>query len=341
MDTWFSDKEILMAHGAGGKASRKLMDGLISPILSSHGSPPTLEDSFNITNSEIFITTDSFVVNPSVFPGGTLGELAVNGTLNDLSVSGARPEVLTLALIIEAGTESKELQLQLEKIASASESAGVRVVAGDTKVVEHGSGDGVFVTTTGIGTRHPKALLSSHRVRPGDKVLVSGTLGDHGVTILMARGDLDFSSEYLSSDTANLWPLVDVLVSEFGDGVRWMRDPTRGGLASTLNELAFDVKAEIGIDEAAVPVSDAVRGACEILGLDPFHIANEGKLVAVLDPKIAQDALSLVREHRLGERAALIGEIKESPLPVVVCRTQFGAHRTLDMLTGDPLPRIC
>ncbi len=341
MDVWFSDREILMAHGAGGKASRKLMDGLISPILSSHGSPPTLEDSFNVANSEIYITTDSFVVNPRVFPGGTLGELAVNGTLNDLSVSGARPQVLTLALILEAGIESKELQFQLEKIASAAESAGVRIVAGDTKVVEHGSGDGVFVTTTGLGMRHPKALLSAQRVRPGDKVLVSGTLGDHGVTILMARGDLDFTSEYLSSDTANLWPLVDALLSEFGDGVRWMRDPTRGGLASTLNELASDIKAEIEIDEGAVPVSDPVRGACEILGLDPFHIANEGKLVAVVDPKIAQDALSILQQHRLGEKAALIGEVKETDLPVVVCRTRFGAHRTLDMLTGDPLPRIC
>ena len=341
MDVWFSDKEILMAHGAGGKASRKLMDGLIAPILSNYGSAPTLEDSFAIPDSQMYITTDSFVVSPSVFPGGTLGELAVTGTLNDLSVAGARPLLLTLAMIIEAGTSVDELQLQLEKIASTAEAAGAKVVAGDTKVVEHGAGDGIYVTTTGLGVRHPRAALSSGRVRPGDSVLLSGSLGDHGVTILMARGDLEFSSEWLSSDTANLWPLVEALLTEFGDKVRWMRDPTRGGLASTLNELALDTRTEIVIDEARVPLSDPVRGACEILGLDPFHIANEGKVVVVVDPRIADAALDLLREHHLGKEAALIGEIRETDLPVVVCRTQFGAHRTLDMLTGDPLPRIC
>jgi hydrogenase expression/formation protein HypE len=343
MNIWFQDEEIIMAHGAGGKASRKLIEGLIAPMLEAHGSPGALGDAFQLEGRDILVTTDSFVVNPTIFPGGSLGELAVNGTLNDLAVSGARPVALTLALIIEAGTSTKELSQQLEAIAQASQASGVPVVAGDTKVVEHGKADHVFATTTGVGTLHPAAALSPNRVNKGDIILSSGTLGDHGVTILMARGELDFSSESLRSDTANLWPLISLILDEFGSGIKWMRDPTRGGLASTLNELASDAKIQVELDESALPVSNPVRGACEILGLDPLQIANEGKFIAVADEKIAPALLELMRSHPLGEHAAMIGQVTDehTDIPLVTCRTEFGAHRTLDMLTGDPLPRIC
>ncbi|MCL5973038.1 MAG: hydrogenase expression/formation protein HypE [Ferrimicrobium sp.] len=341
MNVWFKDEEILMSHGAGGKASRKLIEGLVAPILTSHGSPVCLGDSFNIAGTDYWVTTDSFVVSPSSFPGGTLGELAVHGTLNDLSVAGAEPLAITSAIIIEAGTSKDEVNLQLEAIGKASQDANVPVVAGDTKVVEHGKGDGVYITTTGFGRSHPKARLGPARVAPGDVVVCSGSVGDHGITVLMARGELDFTSNSLRSDTANLWPIVKELLDTFGDSVKWMRDPTRGGIASTLNELACDAKVEIMIEESQVPVTDPVRGACEILGLDPFHIANEGKLVAILDAAIAHRAVELLREHPLGRSASTIGTVHESTTPMVVCRTEFGAHRTLDMLTGDPLPRIC
>ncbi|WP_298343459.1 hydrogenase expression/formation protein HypE [Ferrimicrobium sp.] len=341
MTTWFADPEILMAHGAGGKASRKLLEGLIAPVLAEHGSPAALGDSFNIAGTDFWVTTDSFVVSPNVFPGGCLGELAVNGTLNDLAVAGAEPLVLTSAIIIEAGTSSQELKVQLEGMAKASQAAEVPIVAGDTKVVEHGKGDRVYITTTGVGRSHPKANLDPGRVQPGDAVICSGTLGDHGITILMARGELDFTSASLASDTANLWPLIKVLLDEFGGAIKWMRDPTRGGLASTLNELAEDAKVEILVEEGRVPIANPVRGACEILGLDPFHIANEGKLVAIISADYVDQVLATMKAHPLGRNAAHIGTVRESTTPMVVCATEFGAHRTLDMLTGDPLPRIC
>jgi len=331
-----------MAHGAGGKASRRLVEALIVPHLMAGSAGGPLNDAAHLTvgAAEIALTTDSFVVRPLRFPGGSIGDLAVNGTVNDLAVGGAVPLALLCSLIIEAGTPTEVLRREIEAMAAAAERAGIRIVGGDTKVVEHGKADGLYITTTGIGRVDPRAALSSCSVRPGDRILVTGCIGDHGITVLLARGDIDLAAS-LESDTRSVYPFAAALIETVGSDLRWMRDPTRGGLATTLNELARDCDLGIALDEEAVPVRDEVRGACELLGLDPLHIANEGQFLAIVGPEHAQSALRAVRAVPGGEDACIIGEMQAHPAGTVLAMTRYGASRVVDMLVGDPLPRIC
>ena len=286
------------------------------------------------------LTTDAFVVRPLIFPGGSIGELAVNGTVNDLAVSGATPLGLAAALIVEEGLETAVLRREVEAMAAAAARAGISIVTGDTKVVERGKGDALYIITTGIGVADPQLSLSATAVRPGDKIICSGTLGDHGVAILIARGDLDLEAEVLS-DTRPLTPLVAALRSAAGPHLRYMRDPTRGGVGTVLNELARDSGYGVAIREEHLPLREVVHGACEILGIDPLYVANEGKLLAVVTPEAAEAALEALRDVAGGEEAAIIGEIHQEPARMVLMHTQFGGTRMIDMLVGDPLPRIC
>ena len=291
-------------------------------------------------DDHLALTTDSFVVRPLIFPGGSIGELAVNGTVNDLAVSGATPLALSAALIIEEGLDTEILSHEIEAMAGAAERAGVSVATGDTKVVERGKGDGLYVVTTGVGLADPELNLSSASVRPGDKVLCSGTLGDHGAAILIARGDLELEAEVLS-DTRPLTPLTRALKESAGPGLRFMRDPTRGGVGTVLNELARDSGYGVALWEERLPIRDVVNGACEILGIDPLYVANEGKFLAVVAPESADATLESLRGIEGGEDAQIIGEVREEPARMVVMHTQFGGTRMIDMLVGDPLPRIC
>jgi len=338
----FKDAQIEMAHGAGGTASRRLVEGLIVPLLGGlEDRVRALDDAalVSVSGHTIAMTADSFVVRPLRFPGGSIGELAVNGTVNDLAVSGARPIALVATFVLEAGLPTPVLEAEVRAMADAAARAGVAIVGGDTKVVEHGKADGLYITTAGIGCPMRGATLDARRVSPGDRVIVSGPIGDHGITILLARGDLDLEAD-LRSDTRPVLPFVEALVDAVGPGVRWMRDPTRGGVATSLNELARDAALCIEISEEAVPVNDAVRGACELLGLDPLHIANEGQFLAIVAPDLADTALQVVHA-RGGEQARIIGVVRDQPAGVVIATTRYGATRVIDMLVGDPLPRIC
>lgn len=330
-----------MAHGAGGKASRRLIEGLFVPLLCGASTAPLADAAHvNLNGARVAITTDSFVVKPLRFPGGSIGELAINGTVNDLAVSGAKAEVLVVTFILEAGLPSEILQAEVQAMADAAREAGVRIAGGDTKVVEHGKADSMYISTTGIGVPIPGIEINPAAVRPGDKVLLSGPVGDHGITILLARGELDLEAD-LFSDTRSVLPLVEAIVRAAGPSIRWMRDPTRGGAATTLNELARDCGLGVVLREDAIPVHDAVRGACELLGLDPLHIANEGQFLAVVAPDSAEAALLALRQTPGGEEAQIIGEIQEQPAGAVLVTTLYGGTRIVDMLVGDPLPRIC
>ena len=328
------DELINLAHGAGGKATHDLVEALFLAELGNGTGDAAL------LAGGLAVTTDSFVVKPLFFPGGDIGGLAVNGTVNDLAMAGARPLALTAGFVVEEGFPVAELRRIAASMRAAADAAGVEVVAGDTKVVERGKGDGVFVTTTGVGLVEPGRELSPQRVVSGDRVLVSGTIGDHGIAVLVARGGLDLETD-LESDTAPLNGLVETLLAAVGPGVRWLRDPTRGGVATTLNELALDADLAVVLDESALPVRPAVAGACEILGLDALYVANEGKLVAVVAAELADAALDALRGHELGAEAAIVGEIRASPAGMVFLETAFGGSRVVDMLVGDPLPRIC
>jgi hydrogenase expression/formation protein HypE len=335
----FRDAQIEMAHGAGGKASRRLVEGLFTPLFGTAGA---LGDAaiLDLAGVGVAVSTDAFVVRPLQFPGGSIGMLAVHGTVNDLIVAGARPHALVASFVLEAGLPGAVLEREARAMADAARRAGIRIVGGDTKVVEHGKADGMYITTTGIGIVDPRVNCSAVSVRPGDRVLVSGPIGDHGITVLLARGDLDLDAG-LQSDTRSVAPLVDRLIEVAGAGLRWMRDPTRGGVATALNELARDAGVGVTLFEERVPLRDAVRGACELLGLDPLHIANEGQFLAVLAPECADPALEAVRAFPGGAEAALIGEIRETPPGTVLGLSAYGGTRVIDMLVGDPLPRIC
>jgi len=337
----FRDDHITMAHGAGGKATQGLIEGLLVPALSA-GSLDELADAGTVSASgmRLAMTTDSFVVKPLRFPGGSIGELAVNGTVNDLAVAGARPLALTLSLILEEGLAAEELRAEVEAIATAARAADVEVVAGDTKVVERGHADGMYICTTGLGVQDPRAQLSPRALRPGDRILLSGSIGEHGTAIMLARGEFDLGAD-VESDTQPLWPAVEALLDAAGPELRCLRDATRGGVASVLNELARASGVAILIREAAVPVSPVVAGAAEILGIDPMHVANEGKFVAVVAPEAAEEALAALRRAPGGAQAAEIGEVKTEPPGMVLLETAFGGRRVMDMLVGDPLPRIC
>jgi len=336
----FRDSQIDMAHGAGGTASRRLVEGLIAPLLLSGGQEPLGDAAhFAVDGAAVAMTADSFVVRPLRFPGGSIGELAVNGTVNDLAVSGARAQALVTTYVIEAGLPTEELESEVRAMACAAARAGVAIVGGDTKVVEHGKADRLYITTAGIGRPIPGVTLSPRSCRPGDRVILSGPIGDHGITILLARGDLDLEAE-TRSDTRPVLPFVEALAEAAGTGLRWMRDPTRGGVATSLNELARDSALGILVHEDRVPVRDAVRGACELLGLDPLHIANEGQFLAVLAPDCADRGLAALRAAGLRD-AAIIGEIRDQPAATVLGTAAYGGTRVIDMLVGDPLPRIC
>jgi hydrogenase expression/formation protein HypE len=337
----FRDARITMAHGAGGKATQGLIEGLLVPAFAS----PALDalgdaGIVSLPGGDVALTTDSFVVKPIRFPGGSIGELAVNGTVNDLAVAGARPLALTLSLVLEEGLPAEELKAEVEAIARAAEAAGVAVVAGDTKVVERGHADAMYICTTGLGVVDPRASLSPAALRPGDRILLSGRVGDHGTAIMLARGEFELGAE-IESDTRSLWPAVDALLEAAGPGLRCLRDATRGGVASVLNELARASGVAMLVHEAAVPVDPAVAGAAEILGIDPMHVANEGVLVAAVAPSEADAALTALRGAVGGEQAAVIGEVKTEPGGMVLVQTAFGGKRVMDQLVGDPLPRIC
>lgn len=337
----FKAEHIEMAHGAGGKASRRLVEDLIVPLF-DNAPLRTLGDAATVqaNGTGITFTTDSFVVHPLQFPGGSIGELAVNGTLNDLSVGGAQPVALSAALIVEAGLSRATLQTEVEAMAQAADAAGVPIVTGDTKVVEHGKADGMYVNTTGIGLPFDDLRLGADHVQPGDQILLSGPVGDHGITILLARGDLDLSAD-LETDSRCIAPLIEALVEAVGPSIRWLRDPTRGGVASALNELARDVPCAAVVYEDDLPVRPPVRGACEILGLDPLYIANEGQFVAVVAPDAVDDALDALHSVPGGDGARCVGEIRETPARRFLTQNPYGSTRVVDLLTGDPLPRIC
>ena len=337
----FREPQIEMAHGAGGKATRRLVDGLFAPLLLD-AAAAALGDaaSFQIDGARLAITTDGFVVTPVAFPGGSIGELAVNGTVNDLAVSGAEAVAMVVSFVLEAGLPTDVLDAEVRAMARAAKAAGVPILGGDTKVVEHGKTDRMYITTTGVGRLMPGVAVDPRSIRPGDRILLSGPIGDHGITILLARGELDLEAE-LRSDTRSVLPLVRALIAAVGPGIRWMRDPTRGGVATSLNELALDSGLAIHIAEDAVPVRDEVRGACELLGLDPLHIANEGQFLAVVAGEQADAALDALRAAPGGHEAALIGEVREEPAAAVLVTTRYGGTRIVDMLVGDPLPRIC
>lgn len=336
-----TDEVVTAAHGAGGKATAALVEHV---FLRRFGGPdPGPADDAAVrelpSGERIAFTTDAHVVHPHRFPGGSLGHLAVHGTVNDLAVQGARPAWLSAAFVIEEGFPIVELEALADDMAEAAAAAGVAIVTGDTKVVGRGAADGVFVTTAGVGLVPAGRDLGAHLVHPGDRVLVSGSIGDHGMAVLLARGDLALEAD-IRSDTAPLGGLIEQVLAA-APGTRWLRDPTRGGVATVCNELARDTGLGVVLDEAALPVRPAVTGACDLLGIDPLYVANEGKVVAVVAPGDAGAALDAMRSHPLGGHAAEIGEVVDDPAGIVVLRTSFGSTRIVDMLVGDPLPRIC
>jgi len=337
----FRDDRITMAHGAGGKATGALIEGLLLPAF-ANAALDELGDAgiVSIAGTDVALSTDTYVVKPLVFPGGSIGELAVNGTANDIACAGARPLALTLGLILEEGLDSAVLREQVAVMAATATAAGVAIVTGDTKVVERGSADGMYINTAGIGLRDDRATLSPSSLRPGDQLLLSGPIGAHGMAIMLARGEFELDAEIVS-DTRCLWAAVDALLGAAGEHLRCIRDATRGGVASVLNELARASGVAMLVQEAQVPVDPAVAGAAEILGLDPMHIANEGVLVASVAPEATDDALAALRAIPGGERAVLIGEVRTQPTGMVLVETGFGGRRVMDQLVGDPLPRIC
>jgi hydrogenase expression/formation protein HypE len=331
---------VLLGHGSGGKLSAELLHQVFLPAF-QNAALAKLDDQaiVNIKGSRIAITTDSFVVKPLFFPGGDIGSLAVHGTINDLAMGGAQPLFLSAAFIIEEGFSLESLQRVVSSLQRAAEKAGVQVVTGDTKVVEKGKGDGLFVNTTGIGVVPDGIELSADRARPGDKVLLSGSIGDHGMAILAQREGLEFESA-IESDSAALHTLVKEML-QATTAIRCMRDPTRGGLSSTLNEIAAQSRVSIELNEQSIPVREEVKGACEMLGLDPLYVANEGKLAAIVAPEAAPDLLAAIRRHALGKQAQIIGTVNDKNPGLVTLRTSLGTTRVVDMLSGDQLPRIC
>jgi hydrogenase expression/formation protein HypE len=329
-----------MSHGSGGRAMAQLVEQLFAAAFDNEWLAQRNDQALlPRPEGRIVMSTDCHVVSPLFFPGGDIGCLSVHGTINDVAMSGARPLWLAAGFILEEGFPLADLQRIVASMASAARAAGVPVVTGDTKVVESGKGDGVFITTTGVGVVAPGLEISGDRARPGDRIIVSGTVGDHGMAVMSQRESLAFGTD-LVSDTAALHGLVAAMVDAVPE-VRALRDPTRGGLATTLNEIAAQSGVGMTIDEAAVPVLPQVEAACEFLGLDPLYVANEGKLVAIVPAAQAERLLEVMREHPLGRRAALIGEVIADEHHFVQMRTRFGGRRIVDWLAGDQLPRIC
>jgi hydrogenase expression/formation protein HypE len=334
-------EKITLAHGSGGKASHELIEKL---FVARFGSKPlvALEDSavLKAGKETIAFSTDSFVVDPIFFPGGDIGSLAIHGTVNDLAMRGAKPLYLSVGLIIEEGFAYKDLETIAGSLKAAADKAGVEIVAGDTKVVQCGKADKIFINTTGIGLLDKELDISARNGRPGDKIILSGTMADHGATILCQREGLQIQGGF-ASDSAPLNHLVAAMIKENRKSIHVLRDPTRGGVGTTLNELALSSGIGIRIREKALPVRDDVKGACELLGLDPLYLANEGKLLAFVEPEAAESLLAVMRQMEYGEKACIIGEAVGEHPGQVVLETIIGSARVVDMLHGEPLPRIC
>ncbi len=334
-------RHVQLGHGSGGKMSAALLREhflpvLGNPVLDRLGDAAVVE----VASSRLAVSTDSFVVQPLEFPGGNIGTLAVHGTLNDLAMMGARPRYLTVGFVLEEGLDLEVLDRALAEISRTAREASVTIITGDTKVVERGKADGMFINTTGVGEIDPGFAPAPERARPGDTVIVSGPIGRHGIAIMAVREGLAFDTE-IESDTANLVPLVELLRSEAGEAVHVLRDPTRGGVASALNEIADAAKVGIVLHEESLPVPGPVTAACEMLGFDPLHVANEGVLVAIVAESAADGLLTVLRRHPLGVESAIVGRVVAEHPGTVALRTALGATRVVDMLPGDLLPRIC
>jgi hydrogenase expression/formation protein HypE len=332
---------IVMGHGGGGKLGNELVEHLFLPAFRN----PALENLgdaavLDLPAGRVAMSTDSFVVQPLFFPGGSIGELAVNGTVNDLSVSGAEPKFLSASFILEEGFPLAQLAAIVDDMAKAAATAGVQIVTGDTKVVERGHGDGCYINTAGIGVLRPGIQVGPHRAQAGDAILVSGTIGDHGMAIMSVREGLEFESQ-IRSDCASLNGLIAEVLQAVGPAVHAMRDPTRGGLASTLNEIAQSSGVGMEIDEPSLPVRPQVQSACELLGLDPVYVANEGKVVFFVAPEAAEQVLQVLHSHPLGREAARIGRVTAEHPRMLVARTAMGANRVIPTQIGEQLPRIC
>lgn len=332
---------IVMGHGGGGKLGNELVEHLFLPAFRN----PELENLgdaavLQLAGGRVAMSTDSFVVQPLFFPGGSIGELAVNGTVNDLSVTGADPKFLSASFILEEGFPLAQLAAIVQSMAQAAAAAGVKIVTGDTKVVERGHGDGCYINTAGIGLLRPGINVGPHRAEPGDVVLVSGTIGDHGMAIMSVREGLEFESQ-IRSDCAALNGMIAAVLEAGGAAIHAMRDPTRGGLASTLNEIAQSSNVGVAIDETRLPVRPEVQSACELLGLDPVYVANEGKAVFFVAPEAADRVLEVLRSHRLGRDAVRIGHVTTEHKRMLVARTAMGANRVIPTQIGEQLPRIC
>ncbi|AFK03960.1 hydrogenase expression/formation protein HypE [Emticicia oligotrophica DSM 17448] len=331
---------ITLGHGSGGVLTNKLLESgvfdlLKNPILDDHHDGAIFQ-----LEGKLAFSTDSYVISPVFFPGGNIGELAINGTVNDLAMCGAIPKYLSLSFILEEGLTMQEFWEILLSIKFAAEKAGVYIVTGDTKVVERGKGDKIFINTAGVGQIHPKAEISSRKVQAGDKIIVSGNIATHGIAIMSVREGLEFETS-IESDTANLNHTVKELLDTFGSDIHLFRDPTRGGVATVLNEIARDTKLGINIIQKNIPVIEEVYGACELLGLDPLYVANEGVFMAVVSADVANDFLAKLKTLENGLDAAIIGEVVEEHPKQVVLQSKIGGKRVINMLVGEQLPRIC
>lgn len=336
---------VLLAHGGGGRLTQQLIEQMFVPTFGG-GNPAALHDGAVLalstadTASRLAFSTDSYVIRPLFFPGGDIGSLAVHGTVNDLAMCGAQPLGLSVGFILEEGLPMSDLWRIVQSMQQAAERVGVPIVTGDTKVVDRGKGDGIFINTSGVGLLTAGSDIAPYRVRPGDVVIVSGAIAVHGIAIMSVREGLEFETT-LESDSAPLHDIVAALLAGVGDQLHVLRDPTRGGLASALNELAVQADVGVQLHEAKIPLTEEVRGACEILGFDPLYVANEGKLLAIVAREAADAALATIQAHPLGTQAAIIGEVVETPPGKVFLRSQIGGSRVVDMLSGEQLPRIC
>jgi hydrogenase expression/formation protein HypE len=333
-------REILLAHGSGGKLSQRLFQQVILPRFENEHLAALHDGAvFSVNGARLAFSTDSYVVSPRFFPGGDIGKLAVHGTVNDLAMCGARPLHLSVGFILEEGLPMDEFQRIVNSMGKAATAAGVTLITGDTKVVDRGKADGIFINTSGVGVIEEGIDIHPNRARPGDKIIVSGAIAVHGIAIMSVREGLEFETE-IASDTAPLNGLVAAMLAVCPD-IHVLRDPTRGGVTSALTEIAQSAHVGMLLDEAALPIDEAVQGACEILGLDPLYVANEGKLLAVVSATEAPRVLAAMRTHSLGAGAAIIGEVTVEPPSIVLMKTRIGGTRVVDMLNGEQLPRIC
>lgn len=333
-------KDIVLAHGSGGKLSQRLVQQVVMPAFRNEFLSPLHDGAIlSLNGTRVAFSTDSFVVSPLFFPGGDIGKLAVNGTVNDLAMCGAQPQHLSVGFIIEEGLPMADFQRVVRSMSEAALAAGVTLVTGDTKVVDRGKADGIFINTSGVGIIPEGVNIHPTRARPGDKIIVSGLIAIHGIAIMSVREGLEFETE-IASDCAPLNGLVAAMATVCPD-IHVLRDPTRGGVTSALTEIAQSANVGMLLDEASIPIDEAVKGACEILGLDPLYVANEGKLLAIVGAADAPAVLAAMRAHPLGSDAAIIGEVTADPTGIVLMKTRIGGTRVVDMLTGEQLPRIC